>query len=221
MEQNRFSARIQKPGVTLPVGPFGCILADPPWSFLTFSGATMTPHRSAEDHYSTMTIEDMKSLPVGDVADRDCALFMWIVGSHLVEAIELAAAWGFTFRTDAFYWLKSRIIDADQADLFTGDVPEPRMGFGYWTRKQIEPCWLFTRGKPRRLAKGVRQAIIEPRREHSRKPSAQYARIEALVAGPYLELFAREQRPGWTAWGNEIGKFDGLSENRLQAGARG
>ncbi|MGD9470630.1 MAG: MT-A70 family methyltransferase [Novosphingobium sp.] len=190
-----------------PPGHFGCILADPPWAFRTFSGDNMTPHRSAEDHYSTMTLEEMAALPVREVAARDCALFMWIVGSHLTEAIALAEAWGFSFKTDAFYWLKQRLWDANQLDLLTGDIPEPRIGFGYWTRKQVEPCWLFTRGSPPRLTKGVRQAIIEPRREHSRKPDAQYDRIEALVAGPYLELFARTARPGWTAWGNQVGKF--------------
>lgn len=191
----------------LPRNHFGCILADPPWAFRTFSGENMTPHRCAEDHYSTMDLAALKALPVGEVAAKDCALFMWVVGSHLAESIELAAAWSFEFKTDAFYWLKQRLNGADQIDLFTGDIAEPRIGFGYWTRKQVEPCWLFTRGSPKRLAKGVRQAIVEPRREHSRKPDAQYERIEALVAGPRLELFARHQRHGWTAWGNQTDKF--------------
>lgn len=151
----------------------------------------------------------MKALPVQDVAATDCALFMWVVGSHLVDAIALAEAWGFAFKTDAFYWVKQRLIDADQIDMLTGDIAEPRMGFGYWTRKQIEPCLLFTRGKPRRIGKGVRQVIIEPRREHSRKPDVQYERIEGLVAGPYLEMFARNTRPGWMAWGNQTDKFSG------------
>ena len=191
----------------LPEGQFGCILADPPWAFRTFSGETMTPHRCAEDHYPTMSFDEMAALPVADVAAKDCALFMWIVGSHLPEAIALAEAWGFAFKTDAFYWLKQRLRDADQIDLFTGDIPEPRIGFGYWTRKQIEPCWLFTRGSPSRKTMGVRQAIIEPRREHSRKPDCQYERIEALVDGPYLELFSRSTAPGWNSWGNQTGKF--------------
>jgi len=191
----------------LSAASFGCILADPPWAFRTHSGKTMTPHRCAEDHYLTMTLAEMAELPVERLAAPDCALFMWVVGSHLVEAIELAAAWGFSFKTDAFYWLKQRLIGADQIDLFTGDIPEPRISMGYWTRKQVEPCWLFTRGSPKRLAKGVRQAIVEPRREHSRKPDCQYDRIEALVAGPYLELFARTTRPGWSSWGNQTDKF--------------
>jgi N6-adenosine-specific RNA methylase IME4 len=194
--------------LTVPNGGFGCIYADPPWAFRTFSGENMTPHRCAEDHYRTMTLDEMSALPVRDWAAKDCALFMWIVGSHLAESIELARAWGFEFKTDAFYWLKQRLHGADQIDMFTDDIPEPRMGFGYWTRKQVEPCWLFTRGSPRRLSKGVRQAIIEPRREHSRKPEVARQRVEQLVAGPYLEMFARTTRPGWSAWGNEVGKFD-------------
>lgn len=203
--------RRQMSAPDFPAGPFGCILADPPWAFRTFSGENMTPHRCAEDHYRTMTLEQMAALPVADVAAKDCALFMWIVGSHLTEAIDLATAWGFEFKTDAFYWLKQKMIGAMQADLFTGDIPEPRMGFGYWTRKQVEPCWLFTRGNPRRLGRGVRQAIISPRREHSRKPDEQYDRIEALVGGPYLEMFARTQRSGWSVWGNQTDKFGSSS----------
>lgn len=195
-----------------PPGGFGAIYCDPPWAFRTFSGENMTPHRCAEDHYRTMTLAEMAALPVEQVAARDCALFMWVVGSHLTESVELASAWGFSFKTDAFYWIKQRLIGADQADLFTGDLPEPRMGFGYWTRKQVEPCWLFTRGAPRRIGKGVRQAIVEPRREHSRKPDVARQRIEALVGGPYLEMFARAAAPGWTAWGNEVGKFDAVGD---------
>jgi N6-adenosine-specific RNA methylase IME4 len=192
----------------LPVGPFGCILADPPWAFDAYSGDGGTPHRTAEDHYRTMDFDALAALPVGDVAAPDAALFMWAVGSHLGQAFALADAWGFTFKTDAFYWIKQRLRFADQVDMFTGDIAEPRIGFGYWTRKQVEPCLLFTRGAPRRLTKGVRQAIVEPRREHSRKPDVTYERIEALVAGPYLELFARTARPGWSSWGNEVGKFE-------------
>lgn len=195
----------------LPAGPFAAILADPPWAFRTYSGENMTPHRCAEDHYRTMDLAALKALPVGDVAARDCALFMWVVGSHIAESIELARAWGFEFKTDAFYWFKQRLAGADQIDLFTDDIPDARMGFGYWTRKQVEPCLLFTRGSPARLSKGVRQTILAPRREHSRKPEESRDRVEQLVAGPYLELFARSSRPGWSSWGYETAKFDGVA----------
>lgn len=81
------------------------------------------------------------------------------------------------------------------------------MLLGYWTRSNSEVCLLATRGKPKRSNADVRQAIIAPRREHSRKPDGIHERIERLVAGPYLELFARQRRPGWDCWGNEVEKF--------------
>jgi N6-adenosine-specific RNA methylase IME4 len=88
------------------------------------------------------------------------------------------------------------------------DPVDANMGMGYWTRANSEPCLLATRGKPKRLDAVVRMGIIESRREHSRKPDCVHERIERLVAGPYLELFARQSRPGWTSWGNEATKFD-------------
>jgi N6-adenosine-specific RNA methylase IME4 len=114
---------------------------------------------------------------------------MWAVASHLERATDLALAWGFSYKTTAFVWVK------------------PSIGMGYWTRKQTEICLLFTRGKPRRVNAGVSELIEAPRREHSRKPDEQYERIERLVAGPYLELFARQRRLGWDAWGLEVDKF--------------
>jgi N6-adenosine-specific RNA methylase IME4 len=214
-------------------GGYGCILADPPWKFDAYSGDGGTPHRTSEDHYPTMLLADMMALPVSDVAAKDAALFMWVVDSHLVQAVDLAAAWGFAFKTVGFCWIKQKLINADQIDLFTGDIAAPRMGFGYWSRKQMELCLLFTRGSPRRLGQGVRQIIscppaaegglsrpqagaaahehnqiiLAPRREHSRKPDCQYERIETLVGGPRLELFSRTTRAGWDAWGNDVGRF--------------
>jgi N6-adenosine-specific RNA methylase IME4 len=182
----------------LPLGPFGAILADPPWAFATYNKRDgQTPHRGAEDHYPVMSFEDMAALPVADSAADDCALFMWVVDSHLDEALQLGEAWGFKFKTCAFVWFKSR-----------NEGQTPRIGMGYWTRKQTEQCWLFTKGSPKRLSKGVRQALFCPKGAHSAKPDEQYDRIEALVGGPYLELFSRLNRPQWTAWGNQTGKRD-------------
>lgn len=112
-------------------------------------------------------------------------------------------AWDFEYKTCGFCWVKAH---ANQIDMFRDDI-EPHMTLGYWTRSNSEVCLLATRGKPRRRATDVKQAIIEPRREHSRKPDEIHERIERLVAGPYLELFARQQRPGWDCWGNETDKF--------------
>jgi len=180
----------------LPRKHFGCILADPPWAFRTFSGKNSTPHRCAEDHYRTMPLAEIAALPVQELAAKDCALFMWSVDSHIDQAIELAKGWGFGFKTRAFTWRKLTSTGAT------------KIGMGYWTRKQTELCFLFTRGSPKRLSMGVRELIDAPRREHSRKPDEQYERIESLVSGPYLELFARAARPGWAGWGNEIDKFE-------------
>jgi N6-adenosine-specific RNA methylase IME4 len=190
---------------SLPPGPFATILADPPWSFLTYGKKRTTPHRGADDHYSTMTAEDLRALDVGGVAMKDAALLMWVVDSHLDEAIELGRAWGFEFKTVAFVWLKC--TEASRQMTFSGRDVTYRIGMGYWTRKQAELCLLFTRGKPRRVGKGVRQVIEAPRRQHSRKPDETYQRVEALLGGPYLELFARQAQPGWSAWGNQTSKF--------------
>lgn len=196
----------------LPRSDYGLILADPPWAFRTFNGRDRTPtqkrFREAEDHYPTMSIDDMAKLPVASIAAKDCALAMWIVGSHCDVALDLGRAWGFTFRTDLLYWLKQKLIDAQQIDMFTGDIAPPKMSMGYYTRKQLEPCWLFTRGSPPVKAHDVRQLIIAPPREHSRKPVEQYDRLDRLFGDvPRLELFSRTPAKGWDAWGNETNKF--------------
>lgn len=207
----------------LPQGPYRLCLMDPPWAFRTFNKKSRTPtqkkFREAEDHYPTMSVAEMAALPVGEMMARDSAIAMWIVGSHCDAALELAEAWGFRFTTDLFYWLKTKLIGADQIDLFTGDVPPPRMSMGYYSRKQLEPMWLFTRGRGLPVcAHDVRQLIIEPSSGHSRKPAEQYHRLDRLfglsagdAAGEGLariEMFARNTQPGWDAWGNEVGKFD-------------
>lgn len=204
----------------LPQGHFGCILADPPWRFETYNeqGRGRSPDWRAFEgspvkHYPTMSREAIAAMPVADLAAPDAALFMWISWPMLVEAMELIEAWGFTYKTCAFAWVKAH---AGQVEMFRDDY-DVQMGCGYWTRANSEVCLLATRGKPKRLSAAVRQAIIEPRREHSRKPDCQYERIEALVAGPYLELFARTQRVGWTAWGNQTDKF--APANAIEAAA--
>lgn len=183
----------------LPRNHFSTIYADPPWSFEFWSGKGKA--RSADNHYDTMRTADIASLPVTDLAAPDCALFMWACWPTMEDAFALIKAWGFEYKTCAFAWLK-----ADPYRLFADDKT-PFAGMGYWTRANSEVCLLATRGKPKRLNADVRQGIIAPRREHSRKPDEIYGRIERLVAGPYLEMFARTTRPGWTSWGNQVGKF--------------
>jgi N6-adenosine-specific RNA methylase IME4 len=186
--------------LALPSGKFGAIYADPPWHFETWGEGG---NRNVTSKYPTMQIEEMCALPVADLAADDCVLFMWAVWPKLFESIELIKAWGFTYKTCGFCWIKA---DDRQPDMFTDATPV-QVGMGYWTRANSEPCLLATRGKPKRLNADVRQGIIEPRRQHSRKPDCVHGRIERLVAGPYLELFARAPRTGWTVWGNQTDKF--------------
>lgn len=189
----------------LPPGPFGCVLADPPWSFRSWSdkGKNRAPDAMvrqkglAERHYATMKLADIRALPVAEVCANDAVLFLWAVDCMLPEALGVMSRWGFTFKTVAFTWVKQNRVS-----------PTPAIGLGYWTRGNPEMCLLGTRGKPRRLSAAVRQLIEAPRREHSRKPDETHQRIEQLVAGPYLELFARQQRPNWSAWGDQVGVLD-------------
>ena len=187
------------PFAGLQRGHYAAILADPPWPFATWSHKGQG--RSGEAHYNTMTHADLEFMPVVDLAAPDSVLFMWVVQTQVPEAIKLIDAWGFTQKSIAFAWIKGAGLP-----LFPDDVCD-QMGMGKWTRAGFEQCLLATRGKPTRLNADVRQVIVDKRREHSRKPDCVHERIERLVAGPYLELFARAERPGWTTWGNEVGKF--------------
>jgi N6-adenosine-specific RNA methylase IME4 len=195
----------------LPRNHFGAILADPPWTFTGFSSGKPdgTPwSRSVQNHYSTLSTEQIRELPISEITADDCILFIWIVWPALPDAMRVIDSWGFTYKTCAFAWLKA---NANQVEMFRDDY-DAQVGLGYWTRANSEVCLLATRGKPKRLNADVRQGIIAPRREHSRKPDGIHERIERLVAGPYLELFARQQRPGWTVWGNETTKFKEVAE---------
>ncbi|WP_408585961.1 MT-A70 family methyltransferase [Novosphingobium sp.] len=189
---------------------FQLLYADPPWRTVLWDGAERTPtQKTGEDHYPTMSIEDMVALPVAEIAASNAVLVMWAIGSHLDQAIDLGRAWGFSYVTDLFYWAKQRQLRPNQADLFTDDVPPCPIGMGKYTRKQVEPCLLFKRGKGLRvLDHGVAQLIVEPKREHSRKPDRVYADLEALFGFfPRVELFTRTTREGWSSWGNQVGKF--------------
>ena len=186
-------------------GVHGVIYADPAWQYRGYvsEGVAQT---SKVQHYQTMHVEDMAKLPVWRLAAPDCALFMWGISSHLEQALWLGRKWGFTYSSKAFTWAKlnkNAIADERRCD----DPSAYFIGMGHGTRRNTEDCWLFTRGNPKRMDKGVRELIVSPVREHSRKPDETYDRIERLFQGPYCELFARNQRSGWSSWGNETSKF--------------
>jgi N6-adenosine-specific RNA methylase IME4 len=183
----------------LPKNHFGAILADPPWPFATWSHKGQG--RSGEAHYNTMSHADLEAMPVASLMAPDALLFLWVVQTQIPQAVRLVEAWGFNMKSVSFAWVKGEGLPMFPDDITT------QMGMGMWTRAEFEQCWLATRGKPKRLDAGVRQVILDKRREHSRKPDGIHERIERLVAGPYLELFARQKRPGWTVWGNQTDKF--------------
>ncbi len=201
-------AKVIDPFANLPRGHFKAIYADPPWNFVTrWAQARTTGEKGGGDRgpkYDLMTTDQICQLPVGDLAADECVLFLWACWPNLTDALRVIEAWGFTYKTCGFCWTKA---DARQAEFFQAET-SAHIGLGYWTRANSEPCLLATKGSPKRQSAGVRQAIIEPRREHSRKPDRIIGDIERLVEGPYLELFARTQRPGWTVWGNQTDKFE-------------
>jgi N6-adenosine-specific RNA methylase IME4 len=174
---------------------YQCILADPPYHFDTYSSKGQG--RSPSQHYSTMTVPEIAALPVGDLAASDAWLFLWVSFPHLPYGLQLIEAWGFKYSGSAFCWVKPNQTK-----------PGWFMGLGHTTRKNAEVCLLGRRGSPHRNAKNVRELIVAPRRQHSRKPDEAYDRIERFCSGPYVELWARQNRPGWAAWGDEVGLFN-------------
>ena len=176
------------------------ILADPPWSFRVWS--EKGKDRSADRHYSTMSLDEIRNLPVCDLAAENCVLFLWVTFPTLQEAFSVIEAWGFTYKSVAFVWIKE---NRKSPSLF--------WGLGYWTRANAEICLLATRGQPKRKAANVHQVIISPVEEHSKKPDEVRTRIVQLLGDvPRVELFARQTVPGWDAWGNEITCSPGLKE---------
>lgn len=179
-----------------PSKRYRVIYADPPWTFATYS--QKGKGRSAEAHYDCMSLDEVKALPVADWAADDAILLLWATDPLLDRAFEVIRAWGFTYKTVGFYWVKE---NASGKGFFTG--------LGFWTRANPEQCLLATRGHPKRKAADVKKLVVSPRREHSRKPDEIYGHIERLAEGPYLEMFARASRPGWDTWGAQNGLFDG------------
>lgn len=185
----------------IPKNHYGLIFADPAWQFVTRSPKGL---EGRPQHYKRMTLKDIKELPVNDVAQKDCWLFLWTTGPMLEKTFSVIKAWGFTYSGMGFTWLKlNRSFTGEkfsESDVF--------MGGGYTTRKNQEFCLLARKGSPKRIRKDVREPIISPVREHSRKPDEAYKRAMSFADGPYLEMNTRENREGWDVWGDEIGKFD-------------
>ena len=174
-----------------PDSRFDIIYADPPWDYkgqLQHAGPGSGDSGGAIRHYPTVTLEDLKQLPVWSIAARDCLLFLWATNPHLDQAIDLGKAWGFAWATVAFVWDKQKVNP------------------GFYTLSQCELCLVFKRGKiPRpRGARNIRQLVSARRGQHSEKPFQVRERIEEMFPSQSrIELFSREKTDGWTAWGLE------------------
>jgi N6-adenosine-specific RNA methylase IME4 len=176
----------------LPQGPFGVVLADLPLAFDAWSAKGEGP-RSPQAHYNCTALDQLCALPVQEIMAPNSALFLWIPWPWMeIVPWRLMPAWGCKYSGHAWTWVKFNPVTEKFA-----------FGCGYSTRKNLEPCLLGLRGNPRRLSRSVRDFILAPKRAHSQKPDDQYAMAEALYPGPYLELFARQSWPNWTAWGDQ------------------
>lgn len=172
---------------------YACILADPPWSYEVWSEKG-TGRSVAANHYSTMTTAEICALPVEKITEKDCILFIWATFPNLIDCLKVIHAWGFTYKTCGFCWVKTN-----------KNTPGYRMGLGYWTRANAEICLIATKGHPKRVSRKVRQIVATPPERHSKKPDCVRERIVELLGDvSRIELFAREQIPGWDAMGNEI-----------------
>ncbi|MBS7233146.1 DNA methyltransferase [Flavobacterium psychroterrae] len=180
---------------------YDVIYADPPWQFKVWSNKGAG--RSAEIHYNTQSINFLKDMNIQALCNPNCVLLMWVTFPCLEQGLELGRAWGFTYKTVAFTWVKSNRNNAN-----------PFVGMGYYTRSNAEIVLLFTKGKTlERKAKDVPQVLVSPRGRHSEKPDEIRKRIVRLFGDvPRLELFARQNSSettenifdGWDLFGNEV-----------------
>ncbi len=172
---------------------FKTILADPPWQFQNRTGKVAPEHKRL-NRYETLTLEDIKLMPVVATAEDTAHLYMWVPNALLPDGLEVMKAWGFTYKSN-IVWHKLR-----------KDGGSDGRGVGFYFRNVTELLLFGVRGKnARTLQPGRTQVnyVGTRKREHSRKPDEQYDLIQSCSPGPYLELFARGERPGWTLWGNQ------------------
>lgn len=183
--------RLPKPTPPAPKGKYNIIYADPPWDY--WGGG----YKNQSQYYDTMKWQEICKLPINDIADKNCILFMWATFPALEQGIEVIKSWGFRYSTAGFVWVKA-----------TKNMEGFSFGCGYWTRANCEPCLIGIKGKIECKDHGISQIIYDPPREHSRKPDEVREKIVKLVGDlPRIELFAREKTNGWDVWGNESGKF--------------
>ncbi len=187
-------------------GPYAAILADPPWQFQNRTGK-MAPEHKRLLRYPTMELKEIMELPVAKLTAAKSHLYLWVPNALLQEGLKVMESWGFTYKTN-LVWYKVR----------KDGGPDGR-GVGFYFRNVTELILFGVRGSMRTLQPGRRMVNLmsTQKREHSRKPDEIYDIIESCSPGPYLELFARFQRPGWDQWGNEdveTNSFHGVAKRK-------
>lgn len=172
-----------------PPDGYRVIYLDPPWAY-----RNKGTRSAAAKNYATLTLAELKTLPIGAITAPDCALFMWSTSPFIPDAIELGESWGFEYKTIGFLWAKRNTR-----------ANTPCVGMGNYTRANVEPCLLFTQGSPKRVNAGVQQFVWAKRLRHSEKPAVVRDLIVKLFGDvPRIELFSRHEVPGWERWGNEL-----------------
>jgi len=180
---------------------YNIIYADPPW---TYTDKATAGERGAGFKYSLMSLEDIKKLPVQKITAENCALFLWSTFPQLPNCLKVVEAWGFQYKTAAFVWAKTN----------------PKSGTFFWgmgnhTRSNAEVCLLGIKGRMKRQSASVHSLLVAPRGRHSEKPKETRTRIVQLFGDmPRIELFARDQEPGWDVWGYEVNSSIKLGEDK-------
>ena len=165
------------------------IYADPPWKYRNMGNIEAT----AEAHYSTMEQADIESLPVVDLADKNCILFLWATFPKIQEALNCMKAWGFEYKTVGFTWVK------------TNKRGGYCFGVGWYTKSNAEVCLIGVKGRAPKVSNGVSSIVEAVREEHSKKPDIVREKIVEFSGDlPRIELFARQYADGWDCWGNEV-----------------
>ena len=172
---------------------YNIVYADPPWKYNSRANHKTRFRGGACGHYPLMPMKDIEALPIPQIADENCVLFLWTTFPCLADQIKLFEKWGFKYKTLGFSWIKTNPKNG-----------KPFFGVGYYAKSNCEVCLMGVKGKIKPISNYVSSCVIAPRREHSRKPDEIRERIVELFGDiPRIELFAREHADGWDCWGNE------------------
>lgn len=183
----------------LPNKKYNIIYADPPWKYTEKNIPPLSyntkngKYFGVSDHYDTMDVEEIAKIPVTNITDKNCALFLWGTFPNLKEAVYIIESWGFRYVTVGFTWIK------------TVSTGKPFFGIGYYTKSNAEVCLLGMKGSMKPVSNKISSVIMSKLDEHSKKPLETRNRIVDLFGDvPRIELFARNRFDGWDAWGDQV-----------------